>query len=131
MKQKPKDSRPTFLNLLWTSIKGHFLLEGKLKDKCFWGTYELNQIATKFSGRRSESFLGQFVTTSKTTLPCAFNLYFTAVCSKAASFLIVYCQLDEKKFLSKNGQVTQQANANRPVSSLLRLVRTLQLVDPS
>ena len=32
----------------------------------------------------------------------------------------------------KNGQVNQQASANRPVSSLLGLVRTLQLVvDPS
>ena len=34
--------------------------------------------------------------------------------------------------LSKNGQVNQQASADRPVSSLLGLVRTLQLVvDPS
>ena len=33
---------------------------------------------------------------------------------------------------SKNGQVNQQASANRPVLSLLGLVRTLQLVvDPS
>ena len=33
---------------------------------------------------------------------------------------------------SKNGQVNQQANADRPVSSLLGFVRTLQLVvDPS
>ena len=33
---------------------------------------------------------------------------------------------------SKNGQVNQQASADRPVSSLLGLVRTLQLVvDPS
>ena len=32
---------------------------------------------------------------------------------------------------SKNGQVNQQASADRPVSSLLGLVRTLQLVvDP-
>ena len=29
---------------------------------------------------------------------------------------------------SKNGQVNQQASADRPVSSLLGLVRTLQLV---
>ena len=36
------------------------------------------------------------------------------------------------KFYSKNGQVNQQASADRPVSSLLGLVRTLQLVvDPS
>ena len=33
---------------------------------------------------------------------------------------------------SKNGQVNQQASADRPVSSLLGLIRTLQLVvDPS
>ena len=33
---------------------------------------------------------------------------------------------------SKNGQVNQQASADRPVSSLLGPVRTLQLVvDPS
>ena len=32
----------------------------------------------------------------------------------------------------KNGQVNQQASADRPASSLLGLVRTLQLVvDPS
>ena len=38
----------------------------------------------------------------------------------------------KKKFFSKNGQVNQQASADRPVSSLLGLVRTLQLVvDPS
>ena len=30
--------------------------------------------------------------------------------------------------ISKNGQVNQQASADRPVSSLLGLVRTLQLV---
>ena len=44
---------------------------------------------------------------------------------------------DNRKFFllqtySKNGQVNQQASADRPVSSLLGLVRTLQLVvDPS
>ena len=32
---------------------------------------------------------------------------------------------------SKNGQVNQQASADRPVSSLLGLVRTLQLVVDS
>ena len=32
------------------------------------------------------------------------------------------------KTYSKNGQVNQQASADRPVSSLLGLVRTLQLV---
>ena len=33
---------------------------------------------------------------------------------------------------SKNGQVNQQASADRPVLSLLGLIRTLQLVvDPS
>ena len=38
----------------------------------------------------------------------------------------------DKTNSSKNGQVNQQASADRPVSSLLGLVRTLQLVvDPS
>ena len=34
----------------------------------------------------------------------------------------------ELQSYSKNGQVNQQASADRPVSSLLGLVRTLQLV---
>ena len=53
----------------------------------------------------------------------------------------VYTALIKNKFnikkttnfkLSRNGQVNQQASADRPVSSLLGLVRTPQLVvDPS
>ena len=46
----------------------------------------------------------------------------------------IYSLCLQKRLLtySKNGQVNQQASADRPVSSLLGLVRTLQLVvDPS
>ena len=39
---------------------------------------------------------------------------------------------DSLQTYSKNGQVNEQASADRPVSSLLGLVRTLQLVvDPN
>ena len=42
-----------------------------------------------------------------------------------AKLFDIYCE-DYNRRKSKNGQVNQQASADRPVSSLLGLVRTLQ-----
>ena len=57
------------------------------------------------------------------------NLFWSAgseKCSMTVKSDSYYVKLSNKKnYFSKNGQVNQQASADRPVSSLLGLVRTL------